>query len=532
MLIELAKLDSQSYDIPMELEFYPSSCEDAPPTRLSFKSPCFYVNLYSFDERDKLKDDFAKVDLVIPEDILETIKQECTIYEKTYNKKKAFELTVFPSKPYGFVRKVSFSVIGVPIESTDINRRTSSFHSFYISREHLTYLDYRDTYCYSDSPLFKREQLYDVFNLFRSEPKNITISDNQDAINYGLESLKKLQNPVTEANIEEVRKNELVKSLKEKFKAFTEKNKNEEKSDIPSKQVDVSVPEDEIKLINLDSLKKISGSENPERDLNKLIGLASVKEEVARFSAISKFNNEFSGMNTEGQSMHMCYLGNPGTGKTTVARIMTGMLYNMGYIKKNQCIEVNALEMCGNYVGQTGQITAKIINEAKGGVLFIDEAYSLAFGGTSFGQEAVSVLLKEMEDNRDNLVVIFAGYAGPMNKFLDMNSGFRSRINHYFNFEDYSLYEMLDIINTIFNDKKLTVDKDAMGAIVAAVEKAIKQENFSNGRYARNLVEKIEDEHVMSVPLLISFNKYSEEQKQRFATITIDDIPEDILNTQ
>lgn len=244
------------------------------------------------------------------------------------------------------------------------------------------------------------------------------------------------------------------------------------------------------------SLTVKSGSKTPLEDLDKMVGLEKVKKAVKKLYYKQKFDNSLYVKTDDDTSLHMCFLGNPGTGKTTIARIITGILYEMKYIKHNRCVEVNGLDLIGNYVGQTGIITKKVIDASRGGVLFVDEAYVLNSKSNPFGTEAISVLLKEMEDNRDDVVVILAGYKDPMNQFLDMNSGFRSRINRYFEFEDYAPDELFAIFEKELKERGYSVEPGNLPLILSDFYKASKEENFSNGRYVRNYVERLEEKHI------------------------------------
>ena len=252
------------------------------------------------------------------------------------------------------------------------------------------------------------------------------------------------------------------------------------------------------------SVIKVSpGTAEPEKLLEDIVGLGKVKKEVKRLKAMLEYRKDNN--KDINESLHMCFYGNPGTGKTTVARIMAGILYNLGYIAENKCVEVNGLELKGANVGQTSIITKGIIDYAKGGVLFIDEAYTLFDESkNNFGIEAINLLLKEMEDNRDNLIVILAGYYGPMQKLLDSNVGFRSRIKYYFDFEDYSAAELFSIFMNLIRNKHLYVDADAMKEIIIDFKNARVKKGFGNGRYVENFLTKIEEEHILNVSKEIS----------------------------
>ena len=254
-------------------------------------------------------------------------------------------------------------------------------------------------------------------------------------------------------------------------------------------------PASEIKS----NLKINSGSINPFEDLERCVGLEKVKLEVERLVAFLKYKTE-NNVKSSGESLHMCFYGNPGTGKTTVARIMAGILFKLGFISENKCVEINGLELKGSNVGQTSVITKETIDIAKGGVLFIDEAYTLFDEDEEdFGKEAINMLLKEMEDNRANLIVILAGYYGPMQRLLDSNVGFRSRVKHYFDFEDYNEKELTEIFMNNLKNRHFFVDAEAIEKIFVAFKNARLKKNFGNGRYVENFLTKLEEEHILNV---------------------------------
>lgn len=196
--------------------------------------------------------------------------------------------------------------------------------------------------------------------------------------------------------------------------------------------------------------KTHAGSIDPEGDLEKLIGLKNIKQDLLDIIAEFEFDKkraERGIQTTNRRGSHMVFLGAPGTGKTTVARIMTGILYKYGYIKENKLVDINATELTGQYLGWTTEKTKKYVAAARGGVLFLDEVYALRGqgAGSDYSSEATSVLVKEMEDNRDNFVVIVAGYKTPTLNWLASNEGLRSRFTKTFTFEDYTAEECAQI---------------------------------------------------------------------------------------
>ena len=231
-------------------------------------------------------------------------------------------------------------------------------------------------------------------------------------------------------------------------------------------------------------------------ELAELIGLKAVKKDVRELVNLVKTQKmrKEKGLRTVPVSLHLVFSGNPGTGKTTVARILAKLYKEIGVLSKGQLVEVDRSGLVAGYVGQTAIKTQKKIEEAKGGILFIDEAYTLAKeGGSDFGQEAIDTVLKAMEDNREDLVVIVAGYTDLMEKFINSNPGLKSRFNKYICFDDYSAEELIAIfeMNCKKYNYKLTPEaKEAVEAVIREHE-ANKGENFANARDVRNLFETI-----------------------------------------
>lgn len=228
--------------------------------------------------------------------------------------------------------------------------------------------------------------------------------------------------------------------------------------------------------------------------LNELIGLEVVKSEINSLINLIRVNQirKKRGLKVPNISNHLVFEGNPGTGKTTVARLLSNIYKGLGILKKGQLIEVDRSGLVASHVGETALKTQAKIDEAIGGILFIDEAYTLAKGDKDFGQEAIDTLLKAMEDKRDEFIVIVAGYSQPMQKFLYSNPGLESRFNKFLHFEDYNGEQLLEIFNIFCrnNDVVLTLEAEEIlkNRFKLIVEN--KNENFANGRLVRNLFEE------------------------------------------
>jgi stage V sporulation protein K len=230
-------------------------------------------------------------------------------------------------------------------------------------------------------------------------------------------------------------------------------------------------------------------------ELQKLVGLAGVKQEVetlanlARVFAIRKEK----GMPVPDMSFHLVFLGNPGTGKTTVARIISRLYGQLGLLSSGHLVEVDRSGLVGNYVGQTATKVQEVVAKAMGGVLFVDEAYALAPKGESdYGREAIETLLKEMEDHRKDLIVIVAGYSHEMQEFLTSNPGLRSRLSRDLEFVDYTAEEMVEIFRRLAEQSHYTIDPAANSALESVLHQRWESRgsNFANGRDVRNFFER------------------------------------------
>jgi len=233
-----------------------------------------------------------------------------------------------------------------------------------------------------------------------------------------------------------------------------------------------------------------------EREMNTLVGMEEMKRNIKEIYAWIFVNKkrEEQGLKAGKQALHMMFKGNPGTGKTTVARLIGRLFYEMNVLSKGHLIEAERADLVGEYIGHTAQKTRDLIKKAMGGILFIDEAYSLARGGEKdFGKEAIDTLVKHMEDKRNEFILILAGYSREMDHFLSLNPGLQSRFPISIDFPDYSVSQLMDIAKRMMAEREYQFSPEAEWKLkdhLMAVKSTVSPAKFSNGRFVRNLIEK------------------------------------------
>ncbi|MEE9386970.1 MAG: CbbX protein [Paracoccaceae bacterium] len=256
----------------------------------------------------------------------------------------------------------------------------------------------------------------------------------------------------------------------------------------------------------------------------ELIGLEPVKQRIRETAALLLVDKarQSMGLSHETPTLHMSFSGNPGTGKTTVALKIAGLLHRLGYVRKGHLVSVTRDDLVGQYIGHTAPKTKEVLKKAMGGVLFIDEAYYLyrPDNERDYGQEAIEILLQIMENNRDDLVVVMAGYADKMDKFFSANPGFRSRIAHHIEFPDYKDKELMEIAEMMLAEQNYEFDAGGRQAMVEYIDLRAVQPHFANARSIRNALDRA---RLRQANRLFTHSKGALDAKA-LSTITEDDI--------
>ncbi|MGM0846668.1 MAG: stage V sporulation protein K [Bacillota bacterium] len=272
----------------------------------------------------------------------------------------------------------------------------------------------------------------------------------------------------------------------------------------------ISKAEEPVKVLPQEhaALKEI------EAELASLVGMEDMKKMVKEIYAWIYVNKkrEEAGLKAGKQALHMMFKGNPGTGKTTVARLIGKLFLKMNVLSKGHLIEAERADLVGEYIGHTAQKTRDLVKKAMGGILFVDEAYSLGRGGEKdFGKEAIDTLVKHMEDKQHEFILILAGYSREMDQFLTLNPGLHSRFPLVFQFQDYSVEQLMEIGRRMLTEKEYELSADAERKIrdhLSQAKTAVSPAAFSNGRYVRNVIEKSIRSQAMRLLIQNSYDRH------------------------
>lgn len=298
---------------------------------------------------------------------------------------------------------------------------------------------------------------------------------------------------------------------------------SESASDIQKEEL-FQITKSDIQMLG-EGEKKERESGTARKELDEMVGLASVKTVIHKAIAKHKINKLCmeKGLQRDKASLHMVFTGNPGTAKTTVARLFAEIMKDEKILSTGVFVEAGRADLVGEHVGATAPLVKKKFKEAQGGVLFIDEAYSLCDGyDNGFGDEAINTIVQEMENHRDNVIVIFAGYPEPMKAFLDRNPGMRSRIAFSVEFDDYTVEELCEITKLMLSRKQMTITEAGMKKLKKNFESVKESRDYGNGRFARKMLEEAE----MNLAERICQMDETKIETEVLTTIEESDIPE------
>ena len=370
-------------------------------------------------------------------------------------------------------------------------------------------------------PDYTADELTNIFKLMLTE-KGFTTTD--DVVNEAQYIFEKARNMDNFGNGRYVR-NFLEKAImSQSVRLLSLRN---DVSDIKRNEL-FKITKEDIKELNEDT-KDVCLPGDARQRLEQMIGLESVKKVINKAVANFKFNKLCMerGISKDKASLHMVFTGNPGTAKTTVARLFANILKDEKVLSSGIFVETGRADLVGDHVGLTAKLVKRKFKEAQGGVLFVDEAYSLCDGHTGgFGDEAINTLVQEMENHREDVIVIFAGYPKPMEEFLDRNPGMKSRIAFEVQFEDYTVDELVDIAKLMVSDKNMSITEEAIAKLRSNFEIVSKSEDYGNGRYVRKMLEEAE----MNLAERCFKHDVSDITDELLTTIEAEDIPETKLN--
>ncbi|MBO4293185.1 MAG: AAA family ATPase [Clostridia bacterium] len=504
-------------------------------------------------DKDKyMKDIFEEIDNLYIDDSSKDLLKKIVEYMRKYNEKIEKQYISFNLKMYLNNKETISKIVKILLDSADIFKYLKAGEAAYYSMYDIEEVKQLES-VYGGKNSIVVLQNFEGFNekedsfknkfvskfdefLEKSENQVLTIlcAKNKDLINTAFskneEVLQKFFDfEITgiEPDIQDVyqdvfnqleEKMELTDDFKVKLLDYI--TKNYAGNSLPYPEYRDKLCEKIVFTKELPEVEKEKTMEEIFEELNTLVGLDKVKNMLHDLVDLIELKNKTKDdLKIKNINLHMVFLGNPGTGKTTVARIVAEMLYNLKYIKQNKLIEVSSKDLVAEYVGQTAPKTNAVVQKALGGVLFVDEAYSLASGqgqGNSFNEEAIATLIQAMENYRDDLVVIFAGYTREMQDFLNANSGIVSRIGYTVEFEDYTPDELIQIFNQMMEKSGFVVTKEALDKVREIIDEYKGTKNFGNARFVRNIYEKSIVKHAS--------NTKGKKGKKVLKTISKDDI--------